>query len=234
MTTPSDTAPVQANGDGKGQHAFTAPQDPTARPPGHRPWYRRWALLIVVVVGVVAASVITDLPTTQTLQDKVNTAAGVVKEIATGVHACAYATAESFTIYGRYTKGTFPASARSLVPKYLNDDRQACTLGSQTIFGMSTITVPNSPTGAQLTGVIKYVLEWSTSDAVGAIIDIQTLVHNPTDAKVLSDLSTRERRLASDRAAAERDLRLAERDLHGSQLPSLGLPTLPAPASTAS
>lgn len=222
MSTSSD----QLRRSGSGAKGPTAPlRDPDVA----RPWYRRWPLWVAVIVAIGAISVILDLPQHATLQDQASADAAIVNEIDTGIHACEFAVSQAFSIYHGYTTGTFPASDRSLVPQYLREDQQACSFATQSIFGLATITLPNSAPGRDLGSIIRSVLEWSTSDAVGAIDDINTLLHDPRTASALHDLSLRERTLASDRTAAERLWRAAERSLGGARLPSLHLPTLPVP-----
>jgi hypothetical protein len=232
VSVPPDTAPAaETSGGGHGTFlGFTTPA-----PKGPRPWYRRWPFWVTVAVVVVAASVVSDLPTPQTTKQQATVAAGVVREIATGVHPCEYALTEAFTTFLLPARnGTLSKASRGFARQYLNEDQQACSFESTAIFGMSTITVPNSPAGQHLSALIKTVLDWATADANGAIVAIQTLVNHPTDAKALQDLASREQRLASDRAAAEGELRAAENDLHGSVLPGVGLPQEPVPRSTAS
>jgi hypothetical protein len=203
--------------------------DPEPSNRRHRPWYRRWPIWAGVAAVVAAASVISDLPQRSTLQDRVSSAASVVKQVNTDVHPCTFAASQSFSIYHGITTGTFPAAERGFIPGYLRDDQQACSFASGTIYGMSTITLPNSSVGNDLSSLIKAELEWATSDAVGAIVDIATLVKHPGEAKALRDLAKRERLLASDRATAEGQLRAAERTLQNSALPALNLPRLAAP-----
>lgn len=227
MSGPSDTKPVPPSIDDR-----LGPIPGFTLPPRNKRWYRRWALWIVVGVVVVAVAVVSDLPTGQTNRQQASVVGAVVKEIATGVHPCAYAVNEAYnTFYVPAKHGTLSKASRAFATQYLDEDQQACSFESTAIFGMSTITVPNSPAGEQLNDVIRTTFKWATSDANGAILDIQTLVRHPTDPKALQDLQKRERRLASDRARTERDLRGAEADLHGAALPGLGLPTFPDPAA---
>lgn len=194
---------------------------------GRRPWVKRWPLWAAVIVAVIAASVVSDLPQHSTVHDQVVAASAIVTEINTDMHACAYATTQAFSIYRGVVKGTFSPSDRALVPGYLSDDLKACSFADQSIFSLSTITVPTSPAGQHLGSVIKTVLEWSTSDSVWAIQDIETLVKRPHDRALLGDLSLRAHRLASDRAAAEQQLRRAAAALGHAPLPALDLPNLP-------
>jgi len=64
---------------------------------------------------------------------------------------------------------------------------------------------------------------WTTSDALGAIEDIQTLFDRPHDATALADLPRREAALAKDRAQAFGDVEAANRIL-GAHIP---LPDMP-------
>ncbi len=221
------------------------PPEPAAGPPGGglgpipgftrpapgRPWYKRWALWVVVL----AAAIIADLPKPQSDTQKAAVVAAVLKEISTDVHPCEYAVSEAFrTFYDPVTHDTLPAASRTFAHQYLSQDQQACSFVNTGIFGMSTITVPNSAAGRQLSAIIKTALEWCTSDANGAIADIETLVTQPGDRAALEDLATRERLLAADRAAAVRDIRAAEAALDGLPLPSIGLPSLPHPTASSS
>jgi hypothetical protein len=202
------------------------------RPPREQRWYRRWWWAILVVVAVVVAAVVSDLPTRQNVQQQATEVGAIVKEIATGVHPCAFAVSEAFkTFFVPARNGTLSSASLGFARQYLDEDQQACSFESTSIFSMSTITVPNSPAGEHITAIIKTVLEWATSDANGAIVDIQTLVRHPTDPTALKDLRKRERTLATDRAKSERDLRAAEADLGGQPLPGLGLPSFPDPSA---
>lgn len=196
-------------------------------PSGERPWYKRWPLWTAVIVAVIAASVVSDLPQRSTVRDQTTVAAAVLSEINTDMHPCAFATTQAFSIYSGAVKGTFTASDRSLIPGYLSDDLKACSFGDQSIFSLSTITVPTSPAGRDLGSIIKTELEWSTSDSVWAIQDIETLVDKPHDRSLLGDLSLRAHRLASDRALAEQQRHEAEDALDHAKLPALNLPKLP-------
>jgi len=183
----------------------------------------------VVLIVAVGASILSDLPTHATPAQRAREVATVVRQINTDLHACVFAASQSFTIYRQITAGTFPPGDRALVPRYLSDDQQACSFEDQSIYSVSTITIPNISAGSDLTALVKAVLEWSTSDAVGAIVDIETLVKSPHDARVLRDLAKRERMLASDRALAEHDLRAADRTVGTEPIPNVALPALPHP-----
>jgi hypothetical protein len=203
--------------------------DPTAP---KAPWYRRWWLLAVaVVVVVVVASVVSDLPRPNSVATKVAMTATVLKQVNTDIHPCAFAAAQSFSAYDQLKAGTFPSGDKSLVPTYLSDDQRACSFEDQSIYSISTITVPNIPAGPDLSALIHSVLQWTTADAIGAIIDIETLVKHPDDAKASRDLAKRERSLASIRALAERQRHAAATTLGTAPLPALGLPRLPDPTS---
>ncbi len=253
MSTPSDTAEPAGNagpipgsagpipgllgpsGSASERRELDLGPIPGFTPPRGRGRYRRWWLVILVVLGIATAAVVSDLPTPQSTRQQATADAGIVKEIATGIHSCAFAVEEAFkTFYVPATNGTLSKVSRGYANQYLNQDQQACSFESTAIFGMATITVPNSPAGSRLSSVIKTVFEWTTSDANGAIVDIRTLVKDPTNAAARRDLASRERLLATDRAKAERDLRGAEADLGGQLLPSLGLPSFPDPARSTS
>lgn len=201
--------------------------DPAGRPGPRPPWYRRWPAFIAafVVVGIIA-SVISDLPRGTSTTDHAVLIRGAVKGLNTDTHPCAFATSQAFSIYRRMSNGTFPKADQPLVPKYLSDDQTACSYEDEAIYSISTITVPNVPGGPDVSSAITAALKWATSDAVGAIIDIEKLVKHPANASARHDLASRERLLATDRAQCERHLHAASQALGGATLPALGLPDL--------
>jgi hypothetical protein len=75
---------------------------------------------------------------------------------------------------------------------------------------------------------------WVTSDALAAIEAIMTLTKDPTNAAALSELTSAERLLASDRRALGSEIDAADTSLGGANLPALGLPSLPVPRTAAS
>ena len=227
MTGPSGSQPAPGSLDER-----LGPVPGFTLPSHDRRWYRRWITWAAVVVVAVVAVVLADFPTHQNVSQRASDIAGVVQEISTDVHPCAFAVNEAFrTFYEPARNGTLSQTSRAFSHQYLDEDQQACSFENTAIFSMSTITVPNTPAGERMGELIKTVLEWATSDANGAILDIQTLLARPSDAKALHDLAVRERRLAADRASAERTLRRAESELGGQALPGLGLPRLPVAAS---
>ena len=54
---------------------------------------------------------------------------------------------------------------------------------------------------------------WTTSDALRAIEDVQTLMNDPGDTRTLRDLGVAERKLAADRRAALAETSAADRIL---------------------
>ena len=73
---------------------------------------------------------------------------------------------------------------------------------------------------------------WTTSDALRAIEDVQTLMVHPGDRPVLANLAKEESELASDRAEALRQEAAAERAL-STHLPPVDLPAISSGTSSA-
>jgi len=193
------------------------------------PWYRRRAFLVGASVAVVVAiTVITDLPVQTSRASDIAAERSVMKEVNGDIAPCALGAHEAFAIYGQAQQGTLSASDRAAVPGLLRDDQSACSFTNNSIYDLSNIEVPGSPAGKHLGNLVGAATLWVTSDALGAIEDIQTLVDQPTDNKALTDLGTRERQLAVDRRGADDELRAANRVL-GARLPLPDLPALPIP-----
>jgi len=193
-----------------------------------RPWYRRRSFVVgVVVAAVLAVTVVTDLPQPATRASQISESTAIMQEVNADIAACAYATHESFLIYHDQTAHTLTASDRSRVPGLLRDDQSACSFTNSSIFDLSSnINTPDTPAGRHLGQLVAVIMLWSTSDALGAIEDIQTLTDHPQNAKALRDLTRREKLLDHDRAQVVAQLDGADRVLR-THLPGPGLPTVP-------
>lgn len=201
------------------------------RPSAARPWYRRpVALVAAIVVVVVGASVIADLPQHSTPAQQAATIASVVKSINSDVHPCTFAVSEAFSIYRQESAGTLSAADRARVPGFLNDDASACSMTDQSVVQLGTLTLPQTAAGRELGTAIKGVLEWETSDAVAAIDDIQLLQDHPGNAATLADLRKQQRLLTADRKTAKQAVRAASYDLGGADIGTPALPRLATPS----
>ncbi len=209
------------------------PEDPftigaiIAQAPERAPWYRRgWVLVGGAVALVVLASVLVDLPSHTTVSTDTADQRGILQQINSDVSPCAYGVKETFTIYQDLQRGTLSASDRSQAPSMMRDDQTACSFASSTIFDLSNVQGTGTPAGKHITDVVNVATVWATSDALGAIEDIQALDTDPSAKSDLADLSRREAALAKDRAAADADVAAADRIL-SAHLPTPDLPTLP-------
>ena len=196
-------------------------------------WYKKRAVLVSSAVLVVAAiTVISDLPVHSSRASDIAAGQSVMSEINTDVASCAYAVKESFTIHADQVAGSLSSSDRHQAPSLLRDDLDACSFTDDSIFELSNIEVPGSAAGKRLGDVVNSVTLWATSDAIGAISDLATLLNHPDNQQALRDLGTRERALASDRADAFADISAADQIL-SAQLTVPALPALPDSPVTA-
>lgn len=215
---------------GSSWHGNGGGRDPFAAPPA-RPWYRRpGAIAAAVIVVVVGAAVVADLPQHSTRAQQASTIASVLKSINTDIHSCTFAASEAFTIHHKESAGSLTPSELANVSGYLRDDQVACSMTDQSVVELGTLTLPQTPAGRQLGTAIRGVLEWESSDAVAAIEDLQTLHQQPHDPTALADLAKQERLLATDRGVANKAVRAASRDLGGAHIGTLALPRLPSPS----
>lgn len=216
------TPPTGGNG-----HGPTPPDDPFAPPPP-KPWYRRsTAVAGAVLLAVAAIAVVADLPTHATQRDHVSTITAEINAINKDIRPCSYAVKQAFSIYRHDVRGQMTAHQTSQAEGLLRDDQNTCTFTNQSVINLGTITLPQTSAGLQLSGVVKSVLVWETSDGAGAIDDVQTLLANPTDAKAVADLRKRERLLASDRAESRTATAAVDKALGGAHVPPPVLPQLP-------
>ncbi len=193
------------------------------------PWYRRRAILVTVgVLVVLAVTVISDLPVHGSRAADVSAGRSVMSEVNTDIAACAFAVQEALTIRGDQVRHTLTASNRSVAPGLLRDDQVACSFTNENIYDLSTIEVPGSAAGKRLGNLVATTVLWTTSDALGAIVDVQRLLSQPNDVSAQRNLVRMERAMASDRRAALREIKSADRILD-TQLPQPVLPALQAP-----
>jgi len=196
-----------------------------------RRWYKRGsvlALAAVVVIGGVSALV--DVPQKDTVSQQAAAMSASVKAVNTGVHPCTFAISQAFSFLSDIRGDTISSSERSQIPGLMKTDVQACSFVDQSEVTLSTITVPNTKAGAHLGFLIKDVYLWSTSDAVAAMDDINSLITDPHDVAAEKTLTKQEGLLEKDRSAAVRQVDAMARSLDNARLPALQLPNLPAPA----
>jgi hypothetical protein len=208
---------------------------PFELPPLKRAWYRRRAVVVGAAVAIIVAiTVVSDLPQNTSLAQQVQQNTTVLHEIHDDAASCLYAVSEAFNFYGEASNGSLSASDRAELPGLLTDDQGACSLTNNSIYDLSDIEVPGGSAGHDLGEVVNTLNLWVTSDALAAIEAIMTLTRDPTNAAALSELSSAERLLASDRRAVENEIDAADTSLGGANLPGLGLPSLPVPRPASS
>lgn len=226
-TDPLDRGPA-APGDGPPAR----PGRPEAAGPSpRRPWYRRPAVVIAGVVALIAlACVLVDLPQHSSPARQAAGIATVVKTINSEVHPCAYAVSTAFFLHHGQVSGRLTASELAKMPTLLQDDLTACTLTDQTVVNLGTLTLPETAAGRQLGAAVKGILDWETEDAAAAIDAIQVLRVHPHNAAALASLARSERKLASDRAAAQKAVQAASQELGGADIGTPALPQLSLPS----
>jgi hypothetical protein len=199
--------------------------------PARRRWYRRPSVVIAAVVAlIVLVCVLVDLPQHSSPAQQAAGIATVVKTVNSEVHPCAYAVSTAFSLHHSQVTHQLTASELAKMPTLLEDDLTACTLTDQTVVNLGTLTLPETAAGRELGAAVKGILDWETEDAVAAIGAIQVLRTHPDNRAALATLTRSERKLAADRAAAERAVRAASRELGGADIGAPGLPRLPVPS----
>jgi hypothetical protein len=195
-------------------------------------WYRRgWVLVAAAVAVLVVASVLVDLPANTTPATDSADQVAVMKQINSAISGCSYATKETFTIYQDLQAHSLSAADVALTPSLLRDDQSACSFTSSSIYDLSNVEGTGTPAGKDITQVVNLATIWATSDALGAIEDIQTLSTHPGNASARADLEKRETALAQDRAKADGFVTSAGHILH-TTLPKPDLPSLPTPTGS--
>lgn len=213
------------------------PDAPDVAPTKQRIWDRHRRLAIAVaVLAIVAVMVVTDLPTSTSRASDISAERSVMSELNTDVSPCAYAIDQALGIWRLAAAHQLSAADRAPTPGLLGDDQTACSFTSNGIFDLSNIQVPGTAAGKQLGQLVSTATLWTTSDALRAIEDVQSLMSNPSDAAARRDLNKEEKDLAADRRLALSEEAAADRDL-GTHLPAVDIPALEptnAPTSTGS
>ena len=142
------------------------------------PWYRRRRALLVTVAAIVvlAITVVSDLPVHSSLAADASAGQSVMSEVNADVGPCAFAVKESFSIHADQVAGSLSSSDQREASSLLRDDLAACSFTDDSIFELSNIEVPGSAAGKRLGEVVDTVTLWATSDALGAISDLETLL----------------------------------------------------------
>jgi hypothetical protein len=195
-----------------------------------RPWYRRkvvaWSAGVAVVV---AAAVVSDLPTHTSHASDLGEARAALSEVAGDVRPCSFATNESFRLYGDVMGGHLSAANRAQVSGLLRDDLAACSFTNQSIVDLASLSEPASATGKALNAVATAMLTWCDPGGLSAIGSITAVIDDRSSASARARLAKAERGLSRDRAAAELAVRRLERTVGSSDLPKIALPLEPSP-----
>lgn len=198
-----------------------------AQVPEKPAWYRRaWVIATAAVVAVIVASVLVDLPSNTTRATDAADQTAIMKEINTDLAPCAYGVSETFTIYRDQQRHALTPNDTAESPAMMRDDQEACSFTSSSVFDLSNVEGTGTPAGKDIGQVVNVATLWATSDALGAIEDIQALFARPGDAAALADLPKRETALTKDRAQAYGYVDAANRIL-GSHAPPPDMPNLP-------
>ncbi len=206
--------------------------DPPAPSAEKTPWYRHRGFLVgLVIVVLLIITIITDLPVNTSRANDITAERSVVSEMNSDLAPCALAVHQAIGIWDLQAAHQLTASERSGTPGLLSDDQTACSFTNENIYDLSNIEVPGSPAGKRMGQLVATATLWTTSDALRAIEDVQTLMNNPSDTATLDNLAHEESSLASDRRAAIAEEDAADRILD-THLPRADLPSLPGPASS--
>ena len=151
--------------------------------PKHTPWYRRRAALLALgTIVVVAVTVITDLPVHTSNASDIAAEQAVMSEVNTDLSPCGYAVRESLAIRSDQMAGEMTPSDRRQATGILRDDLAACSFTDNSIYDLSNVEPPGSAAGKRVGELVNTVTLWATSDAIGAISDVELLVGDPGDA----------------------------------------------------
>ncbi len=210
------------------------PPGPSPSSTGARaPWWhghRKLAIAAVVAV-IVVITVLTDLPVSTSRASDISAERGVMSEVNSDLAPCALAIHQAVGIWTLQETHRLTADDRASTPGLLGDDQTACSFASEGINDLADVQVPGTSAGKHLGDMVATTILWTTSDAVRAIEDVQTLMNRPKDASVLHNLAKEETQLDDDRGSAIAQEQAADHTLQ-THLQAVDLPAVTAPSSS--
>ena len=176
---------------------------------------------------VLAVVMLTDLPQDSSRAAQISNDESVMSQVNSDIGPAAMPSGNPSRSTGTSTARSLSRSEKHQVPGLLTDDQTACSFTSDSIYQLSTITVPGAGSGRDLGQLVGTVTLWATADALSAIEQIQVLASDPSNRRALKVMATDERMLAQDRAQAEAELAAADTSVQ-MRLPALELAQVPA------
>ena len=205
------------------------PSPPSKRAPI---WVRRRGLVIgLAVAAIVLITVLSDLPVSTSRASDISAERSVMSEVNTDLGPCAYAIHQAIGIWNLQAAHQLTPADRAPTPGLLGDDQSACSFTNEEIFDLSNVQVPQTTAGKQLGQMVATATLWTTSDALRAIEDVQTLLNDPGNPAALHGLSAAESQLAADRGTAVAQEEAADRALD-TRLPPVDLPVVAKSSSS--
>jgi hypothetical protein len=191
----------------------TSAHDEPVADPG--PIWRRHRGLAIAAVAIVILliTVLSDLPTGTSRASDISAERSVMSELNSDLQPCAYSVHQALGIWAAAANHHLSAADRAPTPGLLSDDQSACSFTNESTFDLTDIQVPGTPAGKALGQVVATATLWTTSDALRAIEDVQTLMTDPGNAAATRNLGVEESRLAHDRRTALAEESTADRDL---------------------
>jgi hypothetical protein len=191
-------------------------------------WERHRGLAIAAaVLVIVIITVITDLPTSTSRASDMTAERSVMTEVNADLAPCAYSVNQALGIWKLQSGHQLSAADRASTPGLLSDDQSACSFTSEGINDLANLQVPGTAAGKQLGQMVATATLWTTSDALRAIEDVQTLMNDGGNTAALRSLAKAEASLAADRRLARSEEAAADRDLQ-THLQTVDLPALEA------
>ncbi len=208
--------------------------NPAPAPPsgGARWWHRHRTLAIAAVVAVIVViTVLTDLPVSTSRASDISAERSVMTEVNSDLAPCALAIHQAVGIWTLQESHRLTAADRAPTPGLLGDDQTACSFASEGINDLSDVQVPGTAAGKHLGDMVATTILWTTSDALRAIEDVQTLMGSPHNTGALHNLAQEETQLGDDRRSAIAQEHAADRTLE-THLQPVDLPAVTSPTSS--
>lgn len=206
----------------------TSPVTNTGADKGGPIWQRHRGLAIAAVAMVILlVSVLTDLPTSTSRANDISAERSVMSELNSDLQPCAYAVHQALGIWALAATQQLSVADRAPAPGLLSDDQSACSFNNESTYDLANIQVPGTPAGKELGQVVATATLWTTSDALRAIEDVQTLMNDPRSVAAQRNLNTAESQLARDRRTALAAEEAADHDL-ATHLARVDLPVEPS------
>lgn len=171
-----------------GLHGGATPGLPAVRPP--RPWYRRWRVYILGIAVVVGAAFLTDHYDNYSTPQRSAALVSFYQALRTDLTTCNDGVSLTITRWHAEQTGGQGAPTADGVAALAKQAEANCTPVSPDTYNLESAQVPGALSSYHQMTLAAYQLgQWAYPNAASALLAIETLVTDPTNAGARAKLA---------------------------------------------